>query len=51
MDRVTVVRLTTHPYPQHGVAYAVSGILTYTPELETRPRDSRHWPGPLAVHG
>src|SRR5260370_23009012 len=44
MDRVTVVRSTTHPYPQHGVAYAVSGIPTYTPELETRPRDTRHWP-------
>src|SRR4030095_7094593 len=27
-----------------GVAYALSGIPTYTPELETRPRDSRHWP-------
>jgi len=34
----------THPYPVHGVAYAVSGIPTYTPELETRARDSRHWP-------
>jgi hypothetical protein len=44
MDRVTVVRSMTHPYPEHGVAYAVSGIPTYTPELETRPRDSRHWP-------
>jgi hypothetical protein len=44
MDRVTVVRSMTHPYPEHGVAYAVSGIPTYTPELETRPRDPRHWP-------
>jgi hypothetical protein len=44
MDRVTVVRSMTHPYPEHGVAYAVSGIPTYTPDLETRPRDSRHWP-------
>jgi hypothetical protein len=44
MDRVTVVRSLTHPYPEHGVAYAVSGIPTYTPELETRPRDGRHWP-------
>ena len=44
MDQVTVVRSMTHPYPEHGVAYAVSGIPTYTPELETRPRDSRHWP-------
>jgi hypothetical protein len=44
MDRVTVVRSMTHPYPEHGVAYAVSGIPTYTPELETRPRDARQWP-------
>jgi hypothetical protein len=44
MDRVTVVRSMTHPYPVHGVAYAVSGIPTYTPDLETRPRDPQHWP-------
>jgi hypothetical protein len=44
MDRVTVVRSLTHPYPEHGVAYAVSGIPIYTPDLETRPRDPRHWP-------
>ncbi len=44
MDRVTVVRSMTHPYAEHGVAYAVSGIPTYTPELEARPRDPRHWP-------
>jgi hypothetical protein len=44
MDRVTVVRSMNHPYPEHGVAYAVSGIPTYTPDLETRPRDPRHWP-------
>src|SRR6516162_5421567 len=39
MDKVTVVRSVTHPYPQHGVAYVVSGIPTYTPALETAPRD------------
>jgi hypothetical protein len=44
MDRVTVIRSVTHPYPEHGVAYAVSGIPTYTPALETLPRDPRHWP-------
>src|SRR5205085_8210062 len=26
MDRVTVVRSMTHPYPLHGVAYAVTGM-------------------------
>jgi hypothetical protein len=44
MDRVTVVRSMTHPYPEHGVAYAVSGIPTYTPALETQPRAPQHWP-------
>lgn len=44
MDQITVVRSMTHRYPQHGVAYAVSGIPTYTPALETRPRDPQHWP-------
>jgi hypothetical protein len=44
MDRVTVVRSMSHPYAEHGVAYALSGIPTYTPALETRPRDARQWP-------
>ncbi len=44
MDRVTIVRSMTHPYPVHGVAYAVTGMPTYTPDLETRPRDPQHWP-------
>src|SRR5437867_5350347 len=35
MNRLTVIRSVTHPYPEHGVAYAVSGIPTYTPALET----------------
>jgi hypothetical protein len=44
MDRVTILRSMTHPYAEHGVAYAVSGIPTYSPDLETRSRDPRHWP-------
>jgi hypothetical protein len=44
MDRVTVVRSMTHPYPLHCVAYVVSGIPTYTTDLEARARDTRHWP-------
>ena len=32
MDRVTVVRSVTHPYPIHGVAYALTGI----PQIEYR---------------
>lgn len=43
-DRMTVVRSITHPYPLHGVAYAVSGLPVYEVPLETRPRDVRHWP-------
>jgi hypothetical protein len=44
LDRVTVVRSMTHPYPVHGVAYATSGIATYNPILEVNPRDPQHWP-------
>jgi hypothetical protein len=44
MDRLTVVRSLTHPYPVHGVAYATTGMPTYTPEIEAQPRDQRHWP-------
>ena len=44
MDKVTVIRSMTHPYPLHGLAYAVTGIPTYTPALETRARDKQHWP-------
>lgn len=44
MDRMTVVRSMTHPYALHGVAYALTGMPTYTPEIEAKPRDPRHWP-------
>jgi hypothetical protein len=44
MDRVTVVRSLTHPYPIHGVAYALTGIPTIELPMELSPRDSRHWP-------
>src|SRR5204863_4874197 len=37
MDRLTVVRSMTHPYPVHGVAYALTGVPTYTPTLESNP--------------
>jgi len=43
-DRLTVVRSMTHPYPLHCVAYVVSGLPTYTTDLENRARDGRHWP-------
>jgi len=44
MDRVTVVRSVTHPYPIHGVAFATTGIPAIDVAMELSPRDSRHWP-------
>lgn len=44
MDRLTVVRSMTHPFPVHGVAYALTGIPNYDPSLERNARDPRHWP-------
>lgn len=44
MDRLTVVRSMTHPYPVHGVAYALTGMPTYTPAIEADPRNGDHWP-------
>ena len=43
-DRLAVVRSMTHPFPLHSVAYALSGLPTYTVDLETKPRDPAHWP-------
>jgi hypothetical protein len=44
MDRMTVVRSMTHPYPLHGVAYATTGTPTIDGSMELNPRDARHWP-------
>ncbi|HXG11355.1 MAG TPA: DUF1501 domain-containing protein [Gemmataceae bacterium] len=44
MDRVTVVRSLTHPYPIHGVAYALTGVPHTDVPMELNPRDGRHWP-------
>ncbi|MCO6459480.1 MAG: DUF1501 domain-containing protein [Pirellulaceae bacterium] len=44
MDRVTVLRSLTHPYPIHGVAYALTGNPAIDVSMELRPHDSRHWP-------
>ena len=44
MDRMTIVRSMTHQYPLHGVAYALTGMPTYTPAIEAKPRDPQHWP-------
>ncbi|HKB01280.1 MAG TPA: DUF1501 domain-containing protein [Gemmataceae bacterium] len=44
LDRLTVVRSLTHPYPIHGAAFATTGVPTTDIPLETRHRDGRHWP-------
>lgn len=44
MDRCTVVRSMTHPYPLHGVAFALTGVPAIDVAMELSPRDPRHWP-------
>jgi hypothetical protein len=44
MDRATIVRSVSHPYPIHGVAYATTGVTNIDVPMELNPRDARHWP-------
>src|SRR5207244_474172 len=44
MDRVTVLRSLTHPYPLHGVAFATTGCPAIDVPMELNPRDGRHQP-------
>src|SRR5262249_58201703 len=44
MDRLTVVRSLTHPYPLHGTVYAMTGIPEVDTKIESKPRDPRQWP-------
>lgn len=44
IDRTTVVRSVTHPYPIHGVAFATTGIPAIDVAMELAPHDSRHHP-------
>src|SRR5438105_4923402 len=44
MDRTTVIRSLTHPYPLHGVAFALTGVPAIDVPLELAPHDARHWP-------
>src|SRR5262245_8174080 len=44
LDRTTVLRSMTHPYPIHGVAFALTGVPMIDVAMELSPRDSRHWP-------
>jgi hypothetical protein len=44
MDKVTVIRSVSHPYPLHGVAFATTGVSQITVPMELNPRDPAHWP-------
>ncbi|MDX1946639.1 MAG: DUF1501 domain-containing protein [Pirellulaceae bacterium] len=44
LDKTTVLRSLTHPYPIHGVAYALTGVPAIDVPMELAPHDSRHWP-------
>ncbi len=44
MHRVSLIRSMTHPYPIHGVAYALTGVPKIDVPMELNPRDGRHWP-------
>jgi uncharacterized protein (DUF1501 family) len=44
LDRVAIVRSMSHPYPIHGVAYAVTGVGAVDIPMELNRHDSRHWP-------
>src|SRR5262249_3930272 len=44
MDRLTVVRSLTHPYPLHGTVYATTGIPDVDTKIESQPRHKRQWP-------
>jgi hypothetical protein len=43
-DRTTIVRSLTHPYPIHGVAYAMTSTPVLDIPMQLNPRDGRNWP-------
>jgi hypothetical protein len=44
IDRATIVRSMTHPYPLHASAFTFTSIPTIDVPLQMSPRDPRHWP-------
>ena len=44
MDKVTLIRSVSHPYPIHGVAYATTSNPVVPLAAELSPRDPLHWP-------
>jgi Protein of unknown function (DUF1501) len=44
MDKVSLIRSVSHPYPIHGVAYATTSNPRIDLAMEISPRDVKHWP-------
>lgn len=44
LDRLTILRTLTHPYPIHGTNFAMTAAPATDLETEGGPRDPRHWP-------
>jgi hypothetical protein len=44
LNRVTILRSLTHPFPVHGTAFATSSVATTDIPMESNPRDPRLWP-------
>jgi hypothetical protein len=44
MDKATLIRSVSHPYPIHGVAYATTSNPVVPLAAELSPRDPIHWP-------
>jgi hypothetical protein len=44
MDKVTLLRSVSHPYPIHGVAYATTSNPVVPLAAELSPREPLHWP-------
>ncbi|MEX0711966.1 MAG: DUF1501 domain-containing protein, partial [Pirellulales bacterium] len=44
IDRATIVRSMTHPFPLHASAYSLTSTPVIDVPMQMSPRDPRHWP-------
>ena len=44
LDRTTVVRSLTHPYPIHGSAFTLTSTPTLDVRMQLNAQDPKHWP-------